>query len=93
MERSRRQVPDTAIRPRWLAFLSQPRLAERKTDSWTVMPISGGNELGKVRWFAAWRKYCFFPSLNTVFDVNDLHEIWSFCEKQMMVRRVERFAS
>jgi len=31
--------------------------------------------LGKIKWFSHWRRYCFFPELNTIWDSNCLHEI------------------
>jgi hypothetical protein len=87
-------MPNTAIGPRWLAFVLQPRLAERKTDNcWTVMPIGGGNELGEVKWFPAWRRFCFYPAVDTAFDQACLREIADFCEEKRREWRVERFAS
>jgi hypothetical protein len=43
--------------------------------------------LGDVRWFGAWRKYCFYPCSNTVYDLTCLREIADFCERSTMEKR------
>lgn len=43
-----------------------------------------GNEiyLGKVSFFGRWRKYCFYPESNTLFDHLCMNEIADFCKEQ-----------
>jgi hypothetical protein len=38
--------------------------------------------LGAVKWFGRWRKYCFFPNGEAIFDTNCLTEIASFCQQE-----------
>jgi hypothetical protein len=46
------------------------------TKTWNVVSVT--THLGKVSWYAPWRKYCFTPEGNTVFDAMCLHEIAAF---------------
>jgi len=34
-----------------------------------------GEHIGEIRWFGRWRKYCFFPNDNTVYDAKCLTDI------------------
>lgn len=34
--------------------------------------------LGEVKWYGAWRKYCFFPTPNSVFETKCLSDIILF---------------
>ena len=49
------------------------------TKIWNVQPIAGNAELGKVKWYAPWRTYCYFPNPFTIYDTNCLFEIAEFC--------------
>lgn len=51
------------------------------TKVWNVQTKDGG-VLGSIRWFGAWRKYCFYPSAGTIFDKSCLRDIADFCESQ-----------
>lgn len=53
-----------------------------KTERWIVHPKSGAQTiLGHVRWFGRWRKYCFFPAAETVFDHHCLRIVANVCEE------------
>ena len=41
---------------------------KRKTPIYEVYERNGSNRLGDIRWYPAWRGFCFFPNNNTVFD-------------------------
>lgn len=60
-----------------------PRVAPRGwiTKLWHVTTLDSG-VLGEIRWFGAWRKYCFYPTSGTIFDKGCLREIADFCEAQ-----------
>ena len=51
----------------------------RKTIIWQVIAKDGA-DLGSVRWFGRWRKYCFFPAADCVFEETCLREIAQFIE-------------
>ena len=63
-----------------LQLLARP--ADRKTDTWIVAPAVGGSALGQVKFHGAWRKYCFFPNGETLYDPGWLRLIADFCEQQ-----------
>ena len=52
-----------------------------KTDSWFIYAKDGSAGLGAIRWFGRWRKYCFFPMAETVFEENCLRDIAEFIVK------------
>jgi len=49
----------------------------RKTMIWNIS-AKAGDQLGQVGWFARWRKYCFFPAPNCVFEETCLLDIAQF---------------
>lgn len=63
-----------------LEFKHNGKSVSEKTDIWIV--VGNGHELGRIGFFGRWRKYCFFPSVNTLFDNKCLNEISDFCKKQ-----------
>ena len=76
---------------RWVTFLDEPQKKGRKTREWCVVPERDKEapkeradyaELGIVRWYTYWRRYCFFPSEGTIFDAACLREIATFCDEQ-----------
>ena len=57
-----------------------------KTKRFSV--TSKGNDLlGHVQWFGAWRKYCFYPSANTIWDTKCLFEVMTFIGALMNERK------
>jgi hypothetical protein len=67
----------------YVTFLLIERPEGRKTDIWHVGPKEGeGWNLGEVKFHGAWRKYCFFPFENTLFDHACLRAIADFCEQK-----------
>lgn len=50
---------------------------KKKTFTWEVVAKRGGI-IGTVKWFARWRKYCFFPAADCVFEETCLGEIAEF---------------
>lgn len=57
------------------------------TKRWAVMSKDQRAQIGMVKWYGPWRKYCFFPMGNTVFEWVCLSEIADFCEAQTLVHR------
>ena len=43
--------------------------------------------LGEVRWHGPWRKYCFYPKDNRLFDRSCLMEIVGMLDEQMKARK------
>lgn len=73
--------------PKWIkfdvAFLPD---AKRKTTIWIVRSL-GNVDLGSIHWHGAWRKYCFFPKPETVFEQDCLRDIADFCQEQSKLHR------
>lgn len=50
-----------------------------KTEVYEVLSRNYSFTLGFIKWFGRWRKYCFFPDEDTVFDNKCMDEISRFC--------------
>jgi hypothetical protein len=46
-----------------------------------------GDLFGGIQWYGAWRKYCFFPSANTIWDSKCLNEVNDFISRLMEQRK------
>jgi len=57
-----------------------------KTKTWVIIPNDGGEKLGHIKWYAQWRKYCFFPQPNCVFETDCLDDITRFIRAEMAQR-------
>ena len=60
-------------------FYTEIKPEGRVTNIYTVRS-NDGTKLGEVRWFSRWRKYCFFPSPETVYEEICLGDISEFNE-------------
>lgn len=60
------------------------------TKRWAVMPKDGPDRIGIISWYGPWRKYCFFPTPETVYEQVCLREIADFCEVQTAMHRLRR---
>ncbi len=58
-------------------FMIEPALAGLKTREWRVVAKFDNLVLGYVGWFR-WRRYCFFPADDCVFDEVCMREIGDF---------------
>ncbi len=63
-----------------------------KTKVWGVDASLAGYRLGLIHWHAPWRKYCFFPHRDTIYEQTCLREIAFFIEHETMKRKAERKA-
>jgi len=66
---------------KWIDIV--PALPNKKTNVWHVNSKDSTRwfNLGVIKWFGRWRKYCFFPSLDTVFEEDCLRDISEFIER------------
>lgn len=65
----------------------------KKTHFWTVVPKSDGPEIGEVKWYAQWRKYCFYAAGYAIFEEVCLREIAEFVEARTREHRAARKAA
>ncbi len=57
-----------------------------KTQSWKVCNKRYGDELGIIRWYGAWRQYCYYPTVQAVYSAGCLEDIAAFIKKEMEKR-------
>jgi hypothetical protein len=58
---------------------AQKEKSKKLTQVYVV--FSGDMALGIVKWWAHWRRYCFFPYINTLLDAGCLIDIADFCTR------------
>ena len=78
-------TPAVPAEPQWIQFVELP--PNPKTRRWRVDPRGGGYALGEVRWHGPWRKYCFFPAPQCVFEEQCLRDLITFCTHQTQAHR------
>lgn len=50
-------------------------LKGRKTPIYHIISRLSKDEIGQIKWYGAWRKYCFFPNGDTVWDKKCLDSV------------------
>jgi hypothetical protein len=58
----------------------------RKTPIVAVHNKRSSVKLGEIKWYGAWRQYCFFPSEATIFNTGCLTDIRVVIQQLMDVR-------
>ena len=73
---------------KWIDFV----LAKEgeKTNIWDVVTAEKCEKLGVIKWFPHWRKYAFFPNMETVYENICLKDIAEFIEEQMREKRQKK---
>ena len=59
-----------------------------KTFVWGCITISGF-KLGIVKWYGAWRQYCYYPAHETGYSAGCLDDISDFIKEAMKARKEE----
>ena len=62
---------------------------KRITSIWSCHNNKSRDELGVVRWYPAWRAYCYFPSDPAVYSAGCLHDIEQFISDAMKQHRLD----
>lgn len=60
------------------------------TKMWDVRSVNGNDLLGMISWWTKWRRYCFFPDSDKVFDAACLTEIAAFCTQQTELQKLDQ---
>jgi len=60
---------------RYFTILPDRPRPGRKTLTYRVINKHSGNQIGSIKWYGPWRKYCFFPVGNTVWSNDCLVDI------------------
>ena len=61
-----------------------------KTQVWHVLSKRSGDLLGTIKWYGAWRQYTFFPSPDTIFNVECMASIMNVIAHLMNERKEAR---
>ncbi len=69
---------------KWITFLCTKDTG--KTQVFEVQSNDSGFPIGTVGWYPSWRKYCFFPAANCVFETKCLQDIIEFINLEMVER-------
>lgn len=70
----------------YLSFEYQRTSTSGRTKNWEVLG-HGDVRLGQVKWYGAWRRYVFYPEVETLFDARCLAEIQKFLDARMNERK------
>lgn len=56
----------------------------KKTKVWHILNIKSmpAQVIGHIRWYTGFRKYCFYPADDMLFDWNCMRMIANFCEER-----------
>lgn len=75
------------IEKKYLDFHKKERKVRAKTDMYFIHPrVDKNYPIGEIKWYSAWRRYCFFPYSDTLWDANCLGEIIAFINGLMVER-------
>jgi hypothetical protein len=78
-------VASPAKAPReWLRF--EEHAPKPKTKVFGVVSLHTGRCVGRVAWFAPWRRYGLYPGNGEFFDVACLRQVTRFCVDLMKER-------
>ena len=58
-----------------------------KTSVWSCRTNREKSELGLVKWYSAWRAYCYFPTVQAVYSSGCLSDIRDFIGTLMAERK------
>ena len=72
----------------YLRFVEAPSPG-RVTRIWEVHS-RGGSWLGRVSWYAQWRRYTYSPAWPQHLDAACMRELADFCERETEGRKEER---
>jgi hypothetical protein len=76
---------------KWIEFQERPRPNwQGVTKIWHVTSKEGNDFLGVIKWYSPWRKYCFQPYGNTVYEQDCLRDIATFIETQTKEHREKK---
>ena len=60
----------------YICFIETEKKA--KTSVFSCRTNSNDTELGQVKWYPAWRQYCYFSTTHAVYSVGCLRDIEKF---------------
>ena len=73
----------------YIDFIVEGKSASGKTILVSVC-TKEGEEIGKIKWFASWRQYSFFPFEDTVYEKTCLYELSNYLIELNQIHRNAR---
>ena len=61
-------------------FITKIDVVNRKTPIYYIFEFNT-NCIGEIKWYAPWRKFCFFPDKDTVWDSKCLTDVLNQLDK------------
>ncbi len=60
-------------------YLHFEKVADKpKTSVWSCRTNRNNDELGTIKWYGPWRQYCYFPTVQAVYNTGCLNDINDF---------------
>lgn len=69
---------------KWIEFELAPTPEGQKTQRFNLVAKESRIVLGEIKWFGRWRKYCFFPAPDMVFEQDCLRDVSLFMEQRTL---------
>ena len=70
----------------YVSFVDEGPTPSGKTRRWTVRNQRSNGLLGWIKWYGAWRRYCFYPRGDIVLSAGCMTDITAFIEHRMQER-------
>lgn len=67
-------MPDVLI-GKFMTLTRDPQNVKKLTPTYTITANRGGAHLGAIKWYGAWRGFCFFAGYTCIFDGECLGQI------------------
>lgn len=77
----------THIYIRNLGHMNGSKGYQRKTNIYEVYASGDNFLLGRIAWYARWRKYVFEPTANTIYEETCMRDISQFIEEETKAQR------
>ena len=73
-------MPDPRIVKSYKFFRIEQEVLQsgRKTCDYRIVNLRSGDIIGQIRWYGAWRQYCFMPCGDTIWSAGCLADVQSF---------------
>ena len=66
---------------RYFDIYAEPQKPGRKTRDYRVVNKSSGDDIGRIEFYPAWRRYVLSPEAGTVWSAGCLADVWGFIDR------------
>lgn len=71
-------------------YITAEKLDEKKTITYYIVTKDSGQILAELKWYSPWRKHCFYPYDDTVWDNKCLLEVMNYLNDVNLNRYKDR---